>query len=112
MKIFKKISLSFILVLISVNAFSEATMTEVVYAELDQVDAGAGTLVVAGNSYRYQLDLKNSSYQTKQDHEGALNLNQLKPGNMYHFEMMIKGENSSRARFSDIIFISENPPLE
>ena len=112
MKNLKKISVFLMLLLISVNATSEPSMSDVVYAELGNVDVKSNTLVVAGNTYSYKLDVDNSSYKSDQDIATSLTLRQLKPGNMYYFEMIYKGRNKRNTRFSDIIFISESAPSE
>jgi len=112
MKNLKKVSMFLLLLLISVNAISEPSVSELVYAELGKVDARSNTLVVAGNTYSYKLDVENSSYKSDQDIATGLNLRDLKPGNMYYFEMNHKGQNKRNSRFSDIIFISESAPSE
>ncbi|WP_223788874.1 hypothetical protein [Marinicella meishanensis] len=93
-------------------ALAEPSSTEVVQAQLDQVDVGNRSLVVAGNTYRFKMDAENSSYRSEQDQANGLELRDLKPGNVYFFEMIIRGENKRSARFSDIIFISESAPSE
>lgn len=94
------------------TAMAEPSSTELIQAELDQVDVRNGTVVVAGNSYRYQMDAKNSSYRSEQDIAAGLKLRDLKPGNVYYFELIIRGENKRSERYSDIIFISESAPSE
>ena len=93
-------------------AMAEPSSTELIQAELDQVDVRNGSLVVAGNTYRFKMDAENSSYRSEQDIASGLKLRDLKPGNVYYFELIIRGENKRSARFSDIIFISESAPSE
>ncbi len=111
MKNVKKVYMSLVLMLISVNALSDPSVSELVYAELDQVNVRNNSLVVAGNTYRYKLDVENSSYRSDQDIATSLTLRALKPGGMYYFEMIQKGKTKNN-RFSDIIFISESAPSE
>lgn len=107
-----KIAVVTLLLLIKFNNTCAQTVTDLVHHELDKVDANAKIVVIAGKSYQYQLDVKNSSYRFEDDVKTSVPLSELKVGEKYYFQLMAKGNDMKSQNYRHVIFISKSRPSE
>ena len=111
----KKHSIKLLLLLLVVATATlshNGFMSQLINSELDNVDARTSTIIVAGKTYKYKLDVENSSYLFPADAKTSLSLSQLRAGEKYYFEIVSRGKDMQDNKFNEVIFISNQKPSE
>ncbi len=87
-------------------------VTRLIESSLDDVNIGSGTVIVQGRSYKYRLEANKSQAYLDEDINKALSIRDLKPGEVYFFELYSKADVPELSDFKQIIVVAKEKPAE
>lgn len=111
-KIYSIITLLLLLIVSTATLSQNEFMSQIIYQELDGANAGSNTVVIGGKVYKYELNIKNSSYRFPADADTSLSLNEVRQGEAYYFEIVSRDKDMKNNKFTEVIFISKQKPSE
>lgn len=106
----KKSLLLLLSLFISTVGFTqEKSVSQLIEAELQEVNVGSRLVIFNNKRFKYQPDLKNATYQYE-DAEKMVDINDLVVGKTYFFNLY--QSDASRSDQFKLIFIAQEPQAE